>query len=360
MLRYLKYTVLCTAVAVVSCSKKTEQKEESTTYPVSNPIKRDTAITKEYVAKIQSAKNIEIRAQEKGILEKIFVDEGQYVKQGQVLFQIMPQFYRAEYAKAQAEVAQAKIELQNASTLANNNIVSKNEKAMAQAKLQGANAEMRLAQLHLSFTNVRAPFSGVINRLPLRLGSLVDEGSLLTTLSDNSGLYAYFNVSEPEYINYQTHADQRENQQVTLVMANGQEMPDRGYIQNVGGEFDSESGNISFRAKFPNPNQLLRNGETGKIRMKVPVTGAIIIPQKSTYEIQDKTYVFVVDHNGVAKSREIKIAYELPDVYVVAGGITEKDRILLEGTDKVKDDDKLKIKYVNPAQVMRELKYNAN
>ncbi len=293
-------------------------------------------------------------------MEKIFVDEGQYVRAGQTLFQIMPQIYQAEYMKAAAEVEQAKIELQNASTLASNNIVSKNERAMAKAKLDAANAEARLAQIHLSFTNVRAPFSGIINRLPLKLGSLVDEGDLLTTLSYNDQIYTYFNVSEPEYLDYQTHIAERGDQHVDLVMANGDVFPQQGIVQTIEGEFDNETGNIAFRAKFPNPQKLLRNGETGKIRMNVPVKNALIIPQKATYEIQDQTYVFVVDKNGNLKSRNIKIAYELPDIYIVSEGLKPGEKFLIEGVQKVKDGQKVQLKYQDPQQVMKSLKLNAD
>ena len=351
---------LSTLLVIFSCKEKTEEKEDAAVYPLTSPVKMDTVINKDYVAQIQSVKNIEIRAQEKGFLEKIYVDEGQYVHAGQTLFRIMPQIYQAELMKAQAEVEQAKIELQNSSTLANNNIVSKNERAMAKAKLDAANAEARLASIHLNFTNIKAPFSGYINRLPLKLGSLVDEGDLLTSLSDNSGVYAYFNVSEPEYLNYQTHSADRGSNQVSLIMANGEPLPDKGTITNIEGEFDNETGNIAFRAKFPNPNQLLRNGETGKVQMTVPLKNALIIPQKATYEIQDQTYVFVVDKNGKTKSKNIKIAYELPDVYVVASGLNAGDKFLLEGVQKVKDDQKVKTKFQDPKKVLQSLKLEAN
>lgn len=257
----------------------------------------------------------------------------------------MPQVYHAELLKAKAEAQQATIELQNASTLANNNIVSKNERAMAKAKLDAANAEVKLAQIHLSFTDIKAPFSGIINRLPLKLGSLINEGDLLTSLSDNTSIYTYFNVSEPEYLSYQTHAGDRGSQLVNLIMANGEVFPEKGEIQTIEGEFNNETGNIAFRAKFLNPNKLLRNGETGKVQMTMPVHNALIIPQKSTYEIQDQKYVFVIDKNGVAKSRNIKVLYELPDLYIVGSGISAGDKILLEGVQKVKDDQKLKVKF---------------
>ncbi|MDM1556998.1 efflux RND transporter periplasmic adaptor subunit [Chryseobacterium indologenes] len=350
---------LSVLLLAVSCNKKKEEKEEVTTYPVTSPVVMDTVINKEYVAQIQSVKNIEVRAQEKGFLEKIFVDEGQYVQAGQTLFRIMPKLYQAELLKAKAEVEQASIELKNASTLAGNNIVSKNEKAMAKAKLDAANAEMKLAQIHLSFTDIKAPFSGIINRIPLKLGSLVDEGDLLTSLSDNTSIYTYFNVSEPEYLSYQTHAADRGSNQVSLITANGETYTQKGEIQTIEGEFDNETGNIAFRAKFPNPDKLLRNGETGKVQMTMPVHNALIIPQKATYEIQDQKYVFVIDKNGIAKSRNIKVAYELPDLYVVSSGISKGDQILLEGVQKVKDDQKIKTKFQNPKKVLQSLKLKA-
>ena len=352
--------IFSTLLMILSCKDKKEEKEESVVYPVTSPVKMDTVINKEFVSQIRSERNIEIRAQEKGFLEKIYVDEGQHVQSGQVLFRIMPQLYQADVLKAKAEVAQAEIELQNASTLAKSNVVSINEKRMAKAKLDAAKAELNLAQTHLSFTTIRAPFSGIIDRLPLKLGSLVDEGDLLTSLSDNGGIFAYFNVSEPEYLNYQTHSAERENNQVSLIMANGETFPNKGIIQTIEGEFDNETGNIAFRAKFPNSNQLLRNGETGKIQMTLPLKNALIIPQKATYEIQDQKYVFVVGKDGVARSKNIKVSYELPDIYIVSEGLDVGDKILLEGVQKVKDDQKVETKFQDPKKVLSSLKLQAN
>lgn len=359
MMKRVVAGIALSSLMLLSCNKKKEEKEEVSVYPVTSPLVMDTVIDKEYVAQIQSVKNIEVRAQEKGFLEKIFVDEGQFVRQGQTLFRIMPKLYQAELLKAQAEVAQATIELKNASTLASNNIVSKNERSMAKAKLDAANAEAKLAQIHLSFTDIKAPFSGIINRIPLKLGSLIDEGDLLTSLSDNTNMYSYFNVSEPEYLSYQMHAADRGSSEVSLVMANGEVLPEKGQIQTIEGEFDNETGNIAFRAKFPNPNKLLRNGETGKVRMTLPLKNALIIPQKATYEIQDQKYVFVIDKNGVARSKNIKVAYELPDVYVIASGLSTGDKILLEGVQKVKDDQKVQTKFQDPKKVLQSLKLKA-
>jgi membrane fusion protein (multidrug efflux system) len=350
---------LCAILGHTSCTLKKEEKEESYKYTVTNPLRIDTSFTKEYVSQIKSVRNIEIRAQEKGFLQNIYVDEGQSVKAGQLLFRIMPKVYEAEFQKAQAETKAAEIELQNTKTLADKNIVSKNELAVAQAKLDQAKAETLLAQLHLSFTEIRAPFDGTIDRIPLKLGSLVDEGALLTSLSDNSQMFAYFNVSEPEYLDYETNVKGRGNNKVSLLLANGQPLRYKGDVETIESEFDNETGNIAFRAKFPNPDKLLRNGETGKVQITMPLKNALIIPQKATYEVQDKTFVFVVDKNNVVKSRNVVITSQMPDVYVISSGIAETDKILVEGVQKVKDDDKITSEYRAPKEVISQLQLKA-
>lgn len=359
MKRIIVFTGLIAVLSLASCNSKKEEKEETETFAVTNPVKIDTSFTKQYVSQIKSFRNIEIRAQEKGFLQNIYVDEGQFVKAGQVLFRIMPKVYEAELLGAQAEEKAAEIELKNAKTLADKNIVSKNEQAVAQAKLDQARAEVALAKVHLSFTEIRAPFDGTIDRIPKKLGSLIDEGELLTSLSDNSQMFAYFNVSEPEYLDYETNVKGRAQSRVGLLLANGTIFKEKGNVEVIESEFDNETGNIAFRARFPNPGKLLKHGETGKILMESPLHNVIVIPQKATYEIQDKKYVFVVDKNDVVTSKEITIKGEIPDLYMIDSGITVNDKILLEGVQKVKDNDKIKYKYQAPQEVITHLRLKA-
>ena len=359
MKRILMFTSLFVLLCQTSCTTKKVEKEEASKYAVTSPLRMDTSFTREFVSQIRSVRNIEIRAQEKGYLQNIYVDEGQSVKAGQLLFRIMPKIYEAELLKAQAEAKASEIELDNTKTLVDKNVVSKNEQAMAQAKLDQANAEMALAKLHLSFTEIRAPFDGTLDRIPLKLGSLIDEGELLTSLSDNSQMFAYFNVSEPEYLDYETDKKSRGNSRVSLLLANNLPLQYKGEVEIIESEFDKETGTIAFRARFPNPNKLLKNGETGKILMTIPLRNALVIPQKATYEIQDKIYVFVVDKNNLARSKNIAIAGQLPDLYVVKSGISESDRILLEGVQKVKDDDKITSIYQAPREVISHLRLKA-
>lgn len=353
------FTGFIALLCLISCTTKKEEKEEAVKFTVTNPAVIDTSFTKEYVSQIKSVRNIEIRTQEKGFLQSIYVDEGQSVKAGQLLFRIMPKMYEAELLKAQAEAKSAEIELLNAKTLADKNVISKNEQAIAQAKLAQARAEVAMAKLHLSFTEIRAPFAGIIDRLPKKIGSLVEEGELLTSLSDNSKMFAYFNVSEPEYLEYQANIKGRGDSHVSLLLANGELLKYKGKVELIESEFDSETGNVAFRSNFPNPDKLLKNGETGKVLMTVPVKNALVIPQKTTYEIQDKKYVFVVDKNNVVRSREITITGEMPDLYVVKSGLAATDKILLEGVQKVKDDDKIKYDFEKPEEVLNHLKLKA-
>lgn len=359
----MKKVIMCTGLmallCLTNCTSKKEEKEEQVKFTVTNPIAIDTSFTKEYVSQIRSIRNIELRTQEKGFLQNIYVDEGQFVKAGQLLFRIMPGLYQAEFLKAQAEAKGAEIELQNAKTLATKNIVSKNEQAMAQAKLDHARAEVALAKLHLSFTEIKAPFDGIIDRIPKKLGSLVEEGELLTSLSDNSKMFAYFNVSEPEYLEYQKNVKGRGSSTVGLLLANGEIHKYKGKVEVIESEFDNETGNIAFRASFPNTDRLLKNGQTGKVLMKIPVRNALIIPQKATYEIQDKKFVFVVGKNNVLKSVEITIKGEMPDVYVVDTGITAEDKIVLDGIQKANDNDKITYDYQNPKEVLAHLRLKA-
>ena len=351
--------VLGIVLMATSC-KSTKEKAATAVYAVTTPQVTSVFIPKDYVANIQSLKNIEIRAQREGILQDIYVDEGQTVRAGQPLFRISAVGAQEELDKSKAETEQARIDLQNTSTLAVNNIVSKNALKMAKAKLTAAAADYRLAQIHKQLSLIRAPFAGIMGKIPNKKGSLVQEGDLLSSLSDNTNVYVYFNVSEPEYLDYQLHASERNKLPLTLILANGTRFDSQGHFQNVEGEFDNGTGNIAFRAKFFNPNHLLRNGETGTLKMDIPVENAMVIPQQATYEIQDKKYVFVVDARGYVHARPIKVSFEMQDVYVISEGLSQNDRFLIDGIEKVKDGEHISCRYESPSVAIQSVKLKAN
>ena len=356
MKKHLVFVSICALLSQTSCQHHDEEKEEEVKFLVTSPLKMDTVINRDYVCQIHAIQHIELRALEKGYLEKIFVDEGQSVKKGQMMFKIMPLIYNAELQKSQAEADFAEIEYQNTKQLSEKNVVSPNELALSKAKLDKAKAELSLSQTHLAFTDIKAPFDGIMDHFQVRLGSLINEGDLLTTLSDNSEMWVYFNVPEAEYLNYKMHSTEENLLKVNLLLANNQMFDYPGEVKTIEADFNNETGNIAFRATFPNPKGLLRHGETGNIQMGIPLKNAIIIPQKSTYEILEKKYVFVVDKNNVVHSREITIASEMPDLYIVKSGLNENERIMLEGIRKVKDNDKIEYTYEDPKTVLPKLR----
>lgn len=349
-----------TALLMTSCdSRHEEHGEEHTTFIVTNPLRKDTSVTRNYVCQIKSIQHIELRALEKGYLQEIYVDEGQFVKKGQLMFQIMPMLYSAEVHKAEAEAEFAKIEYTNTKVLADSNIVSKNELALAKAKYDKAMAELELAKVHLGFTQIHAPFDGIMDRFQVRKGSLLDEGELLTSLSDNSNIWVYFNVPEAEYLDYRMAIKKDSVINVDLIMANNKKFDQRGFVETIEADFNNETGNIAFRANFPNPDGLLRHGETGNVQITSPLNDALLIPQKATFEVLEKRYVYVVDKNNVIHSREIEIAAELPHLYAVSDGLKEGDKILLEGLRKVRENDKIRYKQIEPKKVLSELELYA-
>lgn len=343
-------------LCATACKHKDEAKESEVNFVATSPLVRDTNIVKAYVSQVRSIRHIEVRSQERGYLEKVFVDEGQFVRKGQLLFQIMPNLYHAEFLKAKAEVEASNIEVQNSKALLDKNVVSPNELALAKAKLSKAQAEMQLANTHLGFTRIVAPYDGYINHLELKLGSLVEEGELITTLSDNSQMWVYFNVPEAEYLNYKENESTHNLSKVDLLMANGKVFHQSGKVETIEADFNNETGNIAFRATFSNPDNLLRNGETGNILMTIPMAHGVIIPQKATFEIMDKRYVYTIDDKNTVRLTPITVKAELPDLFIVGTGLKGNEKILLEGIRKVQDGHKIKYSYEAPEKVVSNLK----
>ncbi|MBK8394642.1 MAG: efflux RND transporter periplasmic adaptor subunit [Leptospiraceae bacterium] len=327
----------------VNCRKHNQ--EEQNSLMAANPWKQDVTIEKSYVAQVKAIQRIEIRAFEKGYLTNIFMDEGKLVQKGQKLFQVMPTLVNAEYEKSKAEYESTMIEFENTEKLFNEKVVSQTELSLVKARLKKNKASMDLAKIHLNLATVTAPFSGITDRFQVRLGSLVEEGTLLTTISDISKLWVYFNVSEKDYLNYVAHRKSGDQPlKVKFLMANNQYFDQEGIADTIEAEFDNQTGTIPFRATFPNPDRLLRHGETGNVVVKEILKDALVIPQKATYEVLDKKYVFVIGEKGKIKATEIKVSNEVPHLFVVESGIADNDVILLEGLGKVHDEEIVKYK----------------
>ncbi len=324
------------------------------TLPVTTVEARDTVIYRSYVADVQAVRNVELRARVPGFLEKIYVDEGQPVQHRQRLFKISEEEYAAELAKAKANlqsaIAQAKasqLEVDRLRVLVDKNILAESELEVALAKLDAVKSRIEEARsaevnatMRLSYTSIRAPFDGIIDRIPLKTGSLIDHGTLLTTVSDVSSVYVYFNVSEGEYLEYvkSKGGDTTQSQRaVRLILADGSPYPHEGTIETMEGEFKASTGSIAFRARFPNPEKLLKHRATGRISLSNVLRGALMVPQKAVFEIQDKNYVFVVDEQNQVHQRNFVPKLRFSYYYVVASGLEAGDRIVYEGIQNLRD-----------------------
>lgn len=348
-------------------NKIAEKRETTVTIPVVKLAATDTTLQHEYVADIQASRNVEIRAKVQGFIERILVDEGQEVKKGQPLFTINDAEFQTAVSKARAALSNAlaeekaaELELNRIKRLVDKNIISKTEYELATAKLKSAQSrvaaalsEEETARIRLSYTYIRSPFNGVIDRIPLKIGSLVDEGTLLTTISDLEKMYAYFPVSENEYLRYlRAKNEGRLNgyDKITLVLSDGTIFPYKGKVETTESEIDKHTGSISFRATFPNPDKILKHGASGKILLQSSMERALIIPQKSIMEIQDKNFVFVVDDNNKVTMKSFVPMAKINEFVVVQSGLSENDTIVYEGIQSIRDGATITPRYVTPGR----------
>ncbi|MGY6274430.1 efflux RND transporter periplasmic adaptor subunit [Methylomonas sp. MgM2] len=357
--------IIAALLVIAACGTGKEVNTKVDSYQVISPSVKDITYNSEYVAEIQSVRYVEVRSKIKGFIEKNYVDEGQNVKKGQLLFTLNFLEYEkelqkanADYKGALADLKASEVEYSNVKRLVEKNIVSKPELDVLGAKVSALKAKVEEAQahkeqvaLHLSYAQIKAPYDGIINRIPHKMGSLIEEGDMLTSISDNREIFAYFHLSEIDYLNY-ISSDEKQIDAVTLKLANNEIYPYPGKIEMIESEFDRETGNIAFRARFPNPDAILKHGANGEIIIEKELKNALIIPQKSTFEIQDRVYVFVVNQDNTLSQRHIIPKMRLTDYYVVESGLLKNDKIVFEGVENAKDGTKIEPVYVDLATVM--------
>lgn len=345
--------LLC-LMLLVSCNAPQETAKALDTYQTIKPIVKDTVLYSEYVAQIQSVQYVEVRSKVKGYIDRAYVDEGQFVKEGQLLFTLNSLEFEksvqkadAAYKSAIADFRAADVEFVNVQKLVEKDIVSQAELDMIKAKADALKADMQEALvnkeqaiLQLSFLSIKAPFNGMINRIPNKVGSLIAEGDMLTSISDSHDVFAYFNLSEMDYLNH-VLSGETQTKIVSLKLANQALYHHQGKIEMIESEFDRETGNIAFRARFPNPDATLKQGSHGKIIVPKELKNALLVPQKSTFEIQDKLYVFVVDNSGILTQKNIISKRRIPNFYVVESGVSKEDTLLFEGVSNVKAGQKI-------------------
>lgn len=339
---------------------KDGEKKEKQVLPVMQVTLSDATVTARYSALLEGKVNVEIRPQLDGTLQKIYVDEGSFVNVGQPLFKIDDRVYREQYNSAlaaqhvaEASLVVARLNEEKLVPLVQNSVIAdiqlktaKANRQAAQAVVEQAKAAARSARVNLDYATIKAPVSGYIGKIPLRLGSLVTENQSewLTLLSDVSEVYAYFSMSEIDFTRFRKQYDggtlQEKVKQVTpvsLIMADGSLFPQKGTIGTISGQFDQATGSVRIRAVFPNPQGLLRSGNTGKVVIESVYHNVLLVPQAATVELQDKIFVFLLGKGNSVKKQVISVAGKSGNDYIVSAGLNPGDTILTAGIEKLQD-----------------------
>lgn len=361
------------SLALFSCGNK--QSSESAAaggnappaaYQVFKVISQTATLKTTYPATLQGEQNIEIRPKIDGYIEQIYVDEGATVKKGQLLFRISaPQYQQdvntatAAISSAEADVSAAELQVKKTKPLVEKDIISKYELEAAEYTLQvrkaalaQAKANLANAKTNLGYTTVTSPVNGVIGTIPYKLGSLVSSTTAmpLTTVSNIGNVYAYFSLNEKQLLNFSREyqgntleAKLKQLPPVTLLLADGSEYPEKGRVETIAGLINTETGSASFRATFPNPVGLLRSGGSATLEIPVTVKDAVIVPQRSTYELQGKRFVYVVNDSNKVTSTEIEVMdTQAGQYFVVTNGLKAGDTVVYESTSTLQDSTAIK------------------
>lgn len=391
-----KYNLLCVlalaVLLIISCKGKDAKSaggppgpggaasNEVKDYPVITVVPRTITLTTDYPATIQGQQNIEIRPKIDGYMEKMYVDEGATVRKGQLLFHISAPQYEQDVRTAEANIKIAKAEVDAAQMQVNKvrplvekDIISHYELESAeytleskQAALAQARATLANARTNLGYTYITSPVNGVVGSLPYKIGSLVSSNTAqpLTTVSNIGNIYAYFSINEKQALNFSKNTKGATVQErlktippVSLILSNGTELPVKGRIETASGLINTETGSVSVRATFPNPGNMVRSGSSGMVRIPRTIDSAIMVPQKSTFEIQGKKFVYVLESTGTVRSTEIKVLENSNSgqYFVVEEGLHPNEKVILEGVAGLKDGVPVKPRNVNADSVYQQI-----
>ena len=374
-----RIVVIALCLILFSCGKKNQNGFNTVKeYAVITVQPTHSQLESLYPATIRGKQDVEIRPQVSGFITKLCIDEGSVVKKGQPLFIIDQVQYEeavniadAAVNVAKSQVSTAQLTADNKKELAKRNIISQyelqmalNDLATAKANLAQANAQLVNARKNLSYTVVTSPSNGIAGNIPFRVGSLVSPSSAtpLTTISDISEMFVYFSMNEKQILDLTRHGKGSAKEaldkmpEISLKLADGSVYPESGKIETISGVIDPATGAASIRATFPNPDRILRSGGTGSVLIPSTTDAAIIIPQKATYEIQDKRFVYLVNDSSIVHSTEITVSpVNDGKTYVVLDGLKAGDRIVIEGVGtSVKEG--MTIKPITPEESAAKIK----
>jgi len=345
------YFILTLSVILLafSCGNKTEQAAAPQAPPAPFPVtqlqtKTVTGYT-DYPATIEGIVNSDVRAKTSGYIEKVYVDEGQKVKKGQLLFRLETQSLSQDAGAAKARINVAQVEVDKLIPLVEKNIISPVQLETAKANLAQAKANYSSVTANIGYATIKSPIDGYVGAINFREGTLISpsDATPLTTVSEISKVYAFFSFNEAQYIDLlqraegTTKAERIKNSpDLSLILANGTMYSEKGRIQTSTGQINQNTGTIAIRAAFDNPKEILTNGNSGKIRFPVEYKDAIVVPQSSTFEQQKDILIYTVDKDNKVQTKLIKIAGTVDNLYVVESGLNAGDKIIVSGISKLR------------------------
>lgn len=338
-------------LALFSCGEKEAQQQAPRVmpYPVVEVSKRDMTTFNDFPASIEGKVNSEVRPKISGYIKEVFVQEGEAVKQGQLLFKLETQALSQDAQAAKANVNAAQVEVNKLKPLVEKNIISSVQLETANARLLQAQSAFNSIGANIDYANVKSPVNGVVGSINFRQGALVSaqDPMPLTSVSSINEVYAYFSMNEKAFISFMAEAkgetaEEKLNQfpEVKLRLANGELYEKQGTIETITGDVNTQTGTITFRAKFDNASGILRNGSSGTILIPQTFTDVMVIPSASTFERQGVTFVYQVINDSLA-DKPISILKTANRVYIVDGGIEVGETILAQGLNKVSPGSKI-------------------
>lgn len=403
----IKLVLLAGLLIFSACSKKEEKPPQGP--KIVTTVKAETRNVTGYTtfpASIEGRVNNDVRAKMQGYITQVLVDEGQMVTKGQPLFRLETNALsqsasaaaagvgaarssvaasEANVKAAQSAVNAAQVEVDKLRPLVEKNIISNVQLQTAQANLARAQAQVSQAiaakqqaaagvaqaqanyrgvQENINYSIIRAPISGVVGKINFRNGSLVGPGDPMpiTTVSDTSELFVYFSMNEKEYLDFLKNTEGatvpeklRNMPPVELVLANGEVYGEKGYVKAVTGQIDPSTGSIQFRVSFPNPNKLLSNGNSGRVRIPKQYDGALVIPESATYEQQGLVYVFKVQQD-TAKNVVISVVDRVNNMVIIKDGLAKGETVIAEGVATVKPNSPVKPQPKNFDDIVNAIK----
>ncbi len=336
---------------LVSCGNKDGNQQaaqmQAAPFPVSQLESKTVTGNQEYPANIEGIINSDVRAKATGYIQKVYVDEGQKVQKGQILFKLETQSLSQDAGAAKARINVAQVEVDKLIPLVEKNIISPVQLETAKANLAQAKANYSSIGANIDYATVKSPVDGFVGAINFREGSLVSpsDATPLTTVSDIKQVYAFFSLNEADYLDFlQKTKGENLNEKITnfpevsLLLANGNTYPLKGKIQTSTGQINRNTGTVSFRAVFNNPNQLLTNGNSGRIQIPVVYENAIVIPQAATIDQQGHILLFKVKENNTVTSTLVTIKGRVDNLYVVESGVKAGDKIVVDGIGKLRND----------------------